>query len=311
VGLGADDAFVYSGIWNEAKKIYVMTSVHDFNAYLVKWTTHTIRNATKAMFVTSLTTCAAFYANITSDVTSIKCFGLFGGTAIIVLYLLMVFYFPVVVIFHEKYLGPCFGHCCTDCNTKRIENGDSRKSVFWKIGEGFSDMIFDKFVVKVVKTPLSYVWLLLFSGFGIAGLIWTFVEPGLEFPDTSNFQFFTASTPLEQYYLTYQERFAHLQQPPSKLKLRVLFGIKQEDNGYHFNPDDYGTLNFLPKIEFTAAQQKWLPEFCNRLSAAPFILPNDTRTRDCSYIADMYKILQGPCNVYNISGCCGQTIPRD
>ena len=68
--------------------------------------------------VTSVTTAAAFYANVSSNVIAVKCFGLFSGTAIVITYLLMVTLFPCCVVLHEKYLSRCMSFLCPSVCTR-------------------------------------------------------------------------------------------------------------------------------------------------------------------------------------------------
>jgi hypothetical protein len=58
------------------------------------------------MFVTSFTTSAAFYANVVSDITAIRLFGIFSGTSILIMYSLMITWFPAGVVFMEKRRNP-------------------------------------------------------------------------------------------------------------------------------------------------------------------------------------------------------------
>ena len=97
VGIGADDAFVYYDIWCQTKQAYP-------NASAVELTWKTLRYAALSMFVTSLTTASAFYASASSTIIAIKCFGIFAGTSILANYLMMVTYFPAVVLLHERYI---------------------------------------------------------------------------------------------------------------------------------------------------------------------------------------------------------------
>ncbi|KAJ4434346.1 hypothetical protein ANN_22905 [Periplaneta americana] len=66
-GIGADDAFIFCKVWQCAK-------AEKNNGTLVKLVHDTLRHATLSMFVTSLTTAAAFYASYISSITAIGCF---------------------------------------------------------------------------------------------------------------------------------------------------------------------------------------------------------------------------------------------
>ena len=97
VGIGADDAFVYYDIWRQ-------TRAANPNANIMQLTLKTLQYSALSMLVTSLTTASAFFAGISSDITAIKCFGIFAGTSILTNYLLMITYFPAVVALHEKWV---------------------------------------------------------------------------------------------------------------------------------------------------------------------------------------------------------------
>ena len=95
VGIGADDAFVFNDVWSQAKLSLPNGSVID-------WIEYTLKHAALSMFVTSFTTSAAFYANVVSDITAIRLFGIFSGTSILIMYSLMITWFPAGVVVVEK-----------------------------------------------------------------------------------------------------------------------------------------------------------------------------------------------------------------
>jgi len=53
-------------------------------------------------FVTSFTTSAAFCANATTKIISVKCFGLYAGIVILCDYILMITYLPAVVVYYDN-----------------------------------------------------------------------------------------------------------------------------------------------------------------------------------------------------------------
>ena len=71
LGIGADDVFVFFNTWKlmEAKNFSTMT----------QHLTETFRVAAGAMFVTSLTTAAAFLASAASPLLCVSSFGVFSG----------------------------------------------------------------------------------------------------------------------------------------------------------------------------------------------------------------------------------------
>ncbi|XP_048586598.1 protein dispatched homolog 1-like [Nematostella vectensis] len=96
VGIGADDAFVFCDVWRQSKRDHP-------GASLKTVTYTTLRHASTSMFVTSFTTAAAFVANFSSEITTIKLFGLYAGVAILAKFLLMVTWFPAMAVINERY----------------------------------------------------------------------------------------------------------------------------------------------------------------------------------------------------------------
>ena len=96
VGIGADDAFVFTDVWKQAK----LANPH---GTMVDWMDYTLKHAALSMLVTSLTTSSAFYANVVSDITAIRLFGIFAGTSIIINYAFMITWFPAGMILLEKW----------------------------------------------------------------------------------------------------------------------------------------------------------------------------------------------------------------
>ena len=96
VGIGADDAFVFTDVWGQAKRAKP-------HGTIVDWMDYTLKHAALSMLVTSLTTSSAFYANVVSDITAIRLFGIFAGTSIIINYAFMITWFPAGIILLEKW----------------------------------------------------------------------------------------------------------------------------------------------------------------------------------------------------------------
>jgi hypothetical protein len=80
IGIGCDDIFVYMDTWKHSFcHLPDMEGEGEDSTPLevrVQWT---LDRAGGAMFVTSATTAAAFFANAISPITSIRCFGIFAG----------------------------------------------------------------------------------------------------------------------------------------------------------------------------------------------------------------------------------------
>ena len=97
IGIGADDIFVFVDAWKQAKLEGPIVNKNLESRLNWAWA-----RAAKAMLITSLTDAAAFYINIISIVIVVRVFGVFMGTMVIVNYMLVITWFPAVVIVYTK-----------------------------------------------------------------------------------------------------------------------------------------------------------------------------------------------------------------
>ena len=293
VGIGADDAFVYYDIWRQ-------TRAANPNANIMQLTLKTLRYSALSMLVTSLTTASAFFAGISSSITAIKCFGIFAGTSILTNYLLMITYFPAAVALHEKWVMKYNeGHelhtlksgqseeditapMPQDMSTDALREGplkpDNQKqssfcilqvfdfpcSLVSSAADGiqkFSSNLFGRWLPYVV-IKFHWVWVVLLVCLTAGFLCVNFVKPGLQLPESKDFQVFASSHSLEQYSLKYKSFFRFEQTGSSSIEL--IWGVKPADNGNYFNPDDKGTLEFESNLDdlFTPKGQEFLLSLC-------------------------------------------------
>ena len=96
MGIAADDIFVFYDAWRQSE------TIEEFNGDVNKRMSYTFRRSRRAMAVTSSTTSAAFFANLYSPLMSIKSFGVFAGIIVPVNYLLVIVFFPSIIIIHES-----------------------------------------------------------------------------------------------------------------------------------------------------------------------------------------------------------------
>ncbi|XP_034170851.1 protein dispatched [Osmia lignaria lignaria] len=270
VGIGADDAFIYCKIWEKGKGQKIS------NNGLVKLVQETMKHAVPSMFVTSLTTAVAFFASIVSNVTAINCFSLFSGMTIIANFFLMITWLPACVIVSERFrlgaLSPA--HFIT------------RKII--RPSRLFKDKITNNFNATLTKTVINFrwCWLLSLSIIAIICCIIVFQYPGLQLPDSVDFQLFDSSHPFEKYDLIYSRKFWFEKHESvdngDVLPLRFVWGIKPIDNGNYLDPDLIGTPEWDESFDVSHPEsQLWLEKFCHNLRAQPFyretlgpLLPN-------------------------------------
>jgi len=98
LGVGVDDVFVFLDHYEAA--IQVRDDYRKDHFGRISWTW---KHAASAMGVTSLTTATSFFMNGISSFPGIASFGIFAGCLVVVLYTSMIFYWPAVVTFSQRY----------------------------------------------------------------------------------------------------------------------------------------------------------------------------------------------------------------
>ncbi|XP_015609573.1 protein dispatched homolog 1 isoform X2 [Cephus cinctus] len=270
VGIGADDAFIFCKVW-ECGKQQKLT-----NGGLVRLVQETMKHALPSMFVTSLTTAVAFFASIVSNVTAINCFSLFSGMTVIANFFLMVTWLPASVVISEhcrlSFLSPANFIARKIIRPLRIFAD--------KMATGFGKLL------TRIAIDLRWLWLVGLGGVAIASCMVVFRYPGLQLPDSPDFQLFDSSHPFERYDLVYARRFwfekLDMSDGSEVLPLRFVWGVKPVDNGDYLDPKARGNLEWDESFDVSNPKsQLWLQQFCRGLRAQPFyrstrgpLLPN-------------------------------------
>ena len=97
MGIGADDIFVFVDAWKQSR-----LEPPEISGSLITRLDWTYRRACGAMLITSITDAGAFYANSFSNIAAVRIFGYFMGTLVCINFLLVITYFPAVVVLHHK-----------------------------------------------------------------------------------------------------------------------------------------------------------------------------------------------------------------
>ncbi|XP_055903846.1 protein dispatched isoform X1 [Eupeodes corollae] len=309
IGIGADDAFIFLKLWQciLAERITKSSSTNshsisvmdtEYSETLQYLMATTLSHSALSMFVTSLTTAAAFYASYLCSITSIKCFGIFAGTAVMSNFFLMVTWLPATVSIMERISCDC-GKCISH-------------RIFQKFNKSincFCKKLEDLTVNAVLKFPI--VWVILFSTIGIGSGIVVLYYPGIQLPETSDFQLFVNSHPFELYDSKFKNEFSFERMIPSldKLPMRFVWGILPIDDGDYANPSSHGNLHFDNNFNISSkASQLWLFNFCKNIKQQPFykltlgmLLPN------CfieSFISYMSRICIDSIDLTDRTPCC-------
>ena len=293
IAVGADDVFIFFDTWQQMKNEVP-------NAPLHKRISKTLQHAALSIFVTSLTTSAAFFACYVSEITAVKTFGIFSGMAILMNFIMMITWIPAVVVMIEVVSQKfCKNMVCCLCWDKLVEFFSSNLKVF-----------FFKILPRLVIN-FWYVWLILFLGLGVSGFILVFVSPRLELPSTANFQIFPSHSPLEVYSQKLKKQFRYIKETESKaygLPIFLVWGVEGNDNGDWANPSDNGRLYLDSNFKIDEPKsQDWMTDLCDELKNQSFVYTEEKR-KPC--ITEAYKkMMTSPCPPVGLpsSPCCGHS----
>ncbi|NXP40431.1 DISP3 protein, partial [Leiothrix lutea] len=108
VGIGVDDVFVFVNTYRQA------THLKDLRLRMI----HTVQTAGKATFFTSLTTAAAYAANIFSQIPAVHDFGLFMSLIVSCCWVAVLFTMPAALGIWTLYVSPLESSCQASCNQK-------------------------------------------------------------------------------------------------------------------------------------------------------------------------------------------------
>ncbi|XP_055090017.1 protein dispatched homolog 1 isoform X1 [Symphalangus syndactylus] len=308
VGIGADDAFVLCDVWNYTKfdKPHAETS---------ETVSITLQHAALSMFVTSFTTAAAFYANYVSNITAIRCFGVYAGTAILVNYVLMVTWLPAVVVLHERYLLNIF--TCFKKPQQQIYDNKSCwrvacqkcHKVLFAISEA-SRIFFEK-VLPCIVIKFRYLWLFWFLALTVGGAYIVCINPKMKLPslELSEFQVFRSSHPFERYDAEYKklfmfERVHHGEE--LHMPITVIWGVSPEDNGNPLNPKSKGKLTLDSSFNIASpASQAWILHFCQKLRNQTFFYQTDEQDFTSCFIETFKQWMENQdCDEPALYPCC-------
>lgn len=312
VGIGADDAFVLCDVWN-------YTKFDKPHAELADTVGVTLQHAALSMFVTSFTTAAAFYANYVSNITAIRCFGVYAGTAILVNYILMVTWLPAVVVLHERYLPnmfPCSkpphqqrGYC-----TRMFWAGlcQKAKKCLFTVSEA-SRIFFEK-VLPCIVIKLRYLWLFWFLAITVGGAYVVCVNPKMKLPslELAEFQVFRSSHPFERYDAEYKKLFMFERVHHGEdlhMPITIIWGITPVDNGDPLNPKNKGKLMLDSSFNIASpASQLWILNFCQKLRNQSFVFQSEEQDFTSCFIETFKQWMENQdCEEASVYPCCSQS----
>ena len=363
IGLACDDVFVFYDTWLASKKknfireknytfenpIYFLNDdiskeninnddnnnikIPEQNSLVNKQLNYTFKHAISSITVTSLTTAAVFLVNLTSNIITMRLFGLFSCLTILNDFLFMIVLIPSILILYSRYENKCT--CLKKVSSKLNFNWLVNVKVFYK-------KIFQTYLPSFI-IKLRFLLIIIFLLLGSTSLVWIFYKPGLKLPTTSTFQLFSSKNPFEYYdrkvsVLSSTNGLFHYQlSSVPYLNLYYIFGINLEENTYGSLwtpddiPDDEKELRnpaYLIKLDrkkfnfYNEQTQLWFQKFCQSIrfkneSASDDYIPTMeifSKHKKCLF-DHLIPILTRDCKPgsdYVDSLCCGQrTFPFD
>ncbi|XP_062857260.1 protein dispatched homolog 1 [Trichomycterus rosablanca] len=311
VGIGADDAFVLCDVWNYTKNDKPISG-------LSETVNVTLQHAALSMFVTSFTTAAAFYANYVSNITAIRCFGVYAGTAILVNYFLMVTWLPAVVVLHERYLLNLFV-CTRSPSRRRSRSASFMMSMSQKANKcllvfsGTARFVFEK-VLPCVVIKLRYLWLFWFLVLTAGGAYIVCVSPKMKLPslELSEFQVFRSTHPFERYDAEYKKLFMFERVHHGEdlhMPITIIWGVIPVDNGDPLNPKNKGNLTLDTTFNIASpASQTWILNFCQKLRNQSFVFQSDEQDFTSCFMETFKQWMENQdCDEAKVYPCCSQS----
>ncbi|KAJ8391551.1 hypothetical protein AAFF_G00088730 [Aldrovandia affinis] len=287
-----------------------------------------LQHAALSMFVTSFTTAAAFYANYVSNITAIRCFGVYAGTAILVNYVLMVTWLPAVVVLHERYLlnlFTCFGPPPPPPPHHLGGRAAYRTKSAWTAlcrgvdrclfaASEVSRVFFEK-VLPCVVIRFRYLWLFWFLAITVGGAYVVCVDPKMKLPslELSEFQVFRASHPFERYDAEFKKLFMFERVHNGEelhMPITIVWGVTPVDSGDPLNPKNKGKLTLDATFNVASpASQTWILSFCQRLRNQSFVHQSDEQDFTSCFMETFKQWMENQdCEEAPVYPCCSQSL---
>ena len=293
IGIGADDTFVLMDLWRQSL-------LEHRGKRLVFIVGESLRHAWKTMFVTSATTTGALFASMITDIPAVKCFSLFAGLTILMNFALTMSWLPAVILLQYRLTEKC-------CKSSKDDTPSICTRTLDYILVTPSRVFFHK-ILPFIIVKFKYVWLIVFSLLGIAGVLLVFYKPGLQLPSSSEFQILNKENYLEQYDLVYKEKFAFESSGKPRMTGRVIFGVQSSYSGDPWDPDDFGRTVLDDSFAFsTTEHQVWMQQFCSDIRNQSFY--HSIKYYGCFLESLRWFMLNRSCNNITRPCCSDEAFP--
>eukprot|EP00547_Thalassionema_nitzschioides_P004019 CAMPEP_0194205816 /NCGR_PEP_ID=MMETSP0156-20130528/5020_1 /TAXON_ID=33649 /ORGANISM="Thalassionema nitzschioides, Strain L26-B" /LENGTH=1066 /DNA_ID=CAMNT_0038932197 /DNA_START=76 /DNA_END=3276 /DNA_ORIENTATION=- len=265
--IGADDIFIFMDAYKQSR--YHLDILVDLETRM-SWV---YRRTGSAMAITSATTCAAFLCTLITPLPFLQSFGIFAAIVIFIDYVLVMSLFcTAVVIYHNRYDDRSNGGCCCPCGTQNPNPTENARIALERSEEEIKrDRVSEFFrnkVAKFIQVPLHRLILavVFLTWLGIA--IWqaTKIEPSKE-----SEQFLNENNPLQK-SLNILNREFPVADEDAGLKVYYAWGlgeVSRKGVNRLFDPEDFGSPNFIAEFDFNKQCQTELLSFCEKLKTDP------------------------------------------
>ncbi|CAD5231837.1 unnamed protein product [Bursaphelenchus xylophilus] len=180
----------------------------------------------KGMFVTSVTTAAAFISNVQSDILILRCFGIFASLTIMTNYLFAVTGLPALILLTDR----------KNCASYKLLSLFYRLLPFKKI-KLFFIYRFPQFVFDV-KNQIVMVGVLSF----VMSILITLHYPGVQLPQNNPMQLLRPHHPFEWYSEHSNSMFNFTYQGNRKMNMYFVWGLEPAIDVPLMDPRKFGDL---------------------------------------------------------------------
>jgi hypothetical protein len=277
--LGADDLIVATDKWKNTRLKFPTKSTEDI---AVK----ALPESAYAMFLTTATTSAAFFASCVSSIAPIYCFAAFCGLMVIFNYVLnCLLVFPALCMYDRWLMKgspswfvtfPPWQSCC---NLRREPNIDRSQESNDSIDQNTFEF---RPIQKKIRSYYSFLhkvrWYFLVLGAIILGVV-SYYASTISLPNDIFVQLLPETHPISEMKMVKREKLlsSTLSDLTTGYSLQVYFGVIPQDIGDRRNPDSLSTLgldsNFDPS---TIDAQTYLLDFCDRFFDESFAYRKNT-----------------------------------
>ena len=266
IGMSADSVLIFYNAWKDSVQCYSDVKI-DFQSQVSLIVKSTLKRVSWSIFVTSATTASAFFASYSSEVTAIKCFGVYTGLTVLVNLFFSLSWLPAIAVIHHRFIAM---KICS----KKSEFSISFLRFYKKIHQTIIEYLrifFDQIQVLII-VRLRYVWVSVNFLLAVGGVIVVLVYPTFRLPTGQTyFHYFQPFHPFETAHF---HKFAFQNHSDPKFVVRFVFGISPRDTGDSRDPDDIGKLQFQSHFNMSSRQsQLWLLKLCQRVKNSTYYSP--------------------------------------